>query len=129
MHHDKDRICFYFCYLTALALHVEPNRMGCYKELPVRSMQILEGKDHLLDGNYTSRKEAVEKCLLVGRGLRYQVVGIQDGGMCVGSAKLRGFNKYGISRDCKSDGKGGPWANEVYDLTRIKGLILKSYCF
>ena len=79
-------------------------------------MEILEGQDHLLDGNYTSRKDAIEKCLLVGRGRGYDVVGVQDGGMCVGSAKLRDFNKYGISRDCRSDGKGGPWANEVHIL-------------
>ena len=94
--------------------------MGCYKDLPVRAMEVLEGKDHLLDGNYTSRKDAIEKCLLVGRGRGYEVVGIQDGGMCVGSAKLRDFNKYGISRDCRSDGKGGPWATEVQALNVIR---------
>ena len=91
--------------------------MGCFKDLPVRAMEILEGQDHLLDGNYKSRKNAMEKCVLVGRGREYDVVGIQDGGMCVGSAKVRDFNKYGISRDCRSDGKGGPWASEVHVLS------------
>ncbi|KAL9974750.1 hypothetical protein ACROYT_G011832 [Oculina patagonica] len=89
-------------------------QLGCYKDLPVRAMESLEGKDHLLDGDYKSRKDAILKCILVGKGRGYAVVGIQDGGMCVGSATLRGFNKYGISRVCKSDGKGGPWANEVH---------------
>ena len=80
-------------------------------------MENLEGQDHLLDGNYSSRKDASHKCILVGKGRGYQVVGIQDGGMCVGSPTMRDFNKYGISHDCKKDGKGGPWATEVIGLT------------
>lgn len=91
--------------------------LGCYKDLPVRAMENLEGQDHLLDGNYSSRKDASHKCILVGKGRGYQVVGIQDGGMCVGSPTMRDFNKYGISHDCKKDGKGGPWATEVIGLT------------
>jgi len=86
-------------------------------------MEILEGKDHLLDGNYTTRKNAIEKCLLVGRGRGYPIVGIEDGGMCVGSPTLKDFNKYGISRDCKSDGKGGPWATEVHAFTSMEGRL------
>ena len=99
-------------------------RRGCYKDLPVRAMEILEGKDHLLDGNYTTRKNAIEKCDVVGRGRGYPIVGIQDGGMCVGSPTLKDFNKYGISHDCKSDGKGGPWATEVYALTSEEGRLV-----
>ena len=84
-------------------------------------MEVLEGKDHLLDGNYTTRKDAVRKCILAAKGRGYPIVGIQDGGMCVGSSTLTDFNKYGISHDCKSDDKGGPWATEVYALTWIEG--------
>ena len=86
-------------------------------------MEILEGKDHLLDGNYTTRKDAIEKCILVGIGRGYQVVGIQDGGMCVGSPTMRDFSKYGISHDCKKDRKGGPWATEVIGLTSEPGRL------
>ena len=84
-------------------------------------MEILEGKDHFLDGNYTTRKHAVMKCVLVGKGRGYPIVGIQDGGMCVGSPTLKDFNQYGISHDCKGDGKGGPWATEVHALTEEEG--------
>jgi len=113
------------CCITALTSRTEQGiPRGCYKDLPVRAMEILEGKDHLLDGNYTTRKDAIQKCLLVGRGRGYQVVGIQDGGMCVGSPTLKDFNKYGISHDCKTDGKGGPWAYEVHALTWLKGRLL-----
>ncbi|XP_027050274.1 uncharacterized protein LOC113677635 [Pocillopora damicornis] len=88
---------------------------GCYKDLPIRAMESLEGKDPiLLDGNYASRDEAVLKCLLLGRKLGYAVVGVQDGGMCVGSAKVKTYKKYGVSHDCRGDRKGGPWASEVY---------------
>ncbi|XP_078364951.1 uncharacterized protein LOC144649338 [Oculina patagonica] len=96
---------------------------GCYKVLPGRGMESLEGRDPLLDGNYKSRKNAVMKCILVGDGQGYAVVGIQDGGMCVGSATLRGFNKYGISRDCKSDGKGGPLASQVFVLEGMSDFL------
>jgi len=110
--------------IQALADRTESGiRRGCYKDLPVRAMEILEGKDHLLDGNYTTRKNAIEKCLLVGRGRGYPIVGIEDGGMCVGSPTLKDFNKYGISRDCKSDGKGGPWATEVHAFTSMEDFL------
>lgn len=88
---------------------------GCYKDLPIRAMESLEGKDPiLLDGNYASRDEAVLKCLMLGRKLGYAVVGVQDGGMCVGSTKVKTYKKYGVSHDCRGDRKGGPWASEVY---------------
>ena len=113
-----------FCIaaLTNLSGHTR-FRPGCYKDLPVRAMEILEGKDHLLDGDYTTRKDAIAKCILVGKGRGYPIVGIQDGGMCVGSPTLKDFNKYGISHDCKSDGKGGPWATEVHALTADEGRL------
>jgi len=110
--------------ITALTDRTESGiRRGCYKDLPVRAMEILEGKDHFLDGNYTTRKDALWKCILVGKGRGYPIVGIQNGGMCVGSPTLRDFNKYGVSHDCKSDGKGGPWATEVHALTWIEGRL------
>lgn len=40
---------------------------------------------------------------------------IQDGGWCATSASAaKTFNRYGKSSACKSDGEGGPWANQVY---------------
>ena len=116
--------CFIMCFITALISRTESGAgLGCYKDLPVRAMESLEGQDHLLDGDYKSRKHAIQKCLMVGKGRGYKVMGIQDGGMCVGSATGKGFNKYGISHDCKSDGKGGPWATELYSLDRVPGTL------
>ena len=121
--------CSNTCCITALTDPTEYGiPEGCYKDLPVRAMEVLEGKDHLLDGNYTTRKDAISKCILVGKGRGYPVVGIQGGGMCVGSPSLKDFNRYGISHDCKSDGKGGPWATEVHALTWIQGRLVIGLC-
>ena len=118
------------CCIAALTDRTESGiSRGCYQDLPVRAMEILEGKDHLLDGNYTTRKEAITKCVLVGKGRGYAIVGIQDGGMCVGSPSLKDFNKYGVSDDCKRDGKGGPWATEVHALTWRRGRLIDNLEF
>ena len=40
---------------------------------------------------------------------------VQNGGWCASSAIAIGtFTRYGKSSACKSDGEGGPWANQVY---------------
>ena len=121
----KVHYCYMYCTAGLISRTECGIIKGCYKDLPVRAMKSLEGRDHILDGDYKTRKDAIKKCLLVGRGRGYEVVGIQDGGMCVGSATLRDYNKYGISHDCKSYGKGGPWANEVYALTELPGMLNK----
>ena len=51
--------------------------------------------------------------------------GIRDGGMCVTSARAhKTYNRFGESQDCKSDGKGGRWANQVYRFPKIKGKFM-----
>jgi len=47
---------------------------------------------------------------------------IQDGGKCLFSSRDATFNKYGISQDCKSDGKGAPGASHVYLIFGIEGM-------
>ena len=45
----------------------------------------------------------------------YSMFAVQNGGWCAASATApQTFNKYGKSTACKSDGEGGPWANQVY---------------
>jgi len=47
----------------------------------------------------------------------YNVFAVQDGGQCFGlNTEVITYNKYGASTDCLSDGKGGPMANEVYQI-------------
>ena len=40
---------------------------------------------------------------------------VQNGGWCASSAGASStYDKYGVSGDCRADGEGGPWANQVY---------------
>ena len=48
----------------------------------------------------------------------FSVFAVQNGGWCASSLlAAQTFDKYGNSSDCKSDGEGGPWANQVYLIT------------
>ena len=84
-------------------------------------MTVLEGKDaDVLDGNYTLRTDAIGKCALAASKRGYDVFAVHDGGLClVGDS----FNQYGISQDCKRDGKGGSGASHVYIIGGIQGMI------
>ena len=47
----------------------------------------------------------------------YSMFAVQNGGWCASSRLAEEtFNKYGRSSACRSDGEGGPWANQVYEL-------------
>ena len=41
---------------------------------------------------------------------------IQHGGWCAAAPNFKGYQKYGRSNKCRN-GKGGPWANDVYRIT------------
>ena len=41
---------------------------------------------------------------------------IQHGGWCAAAPNFNGYKKYGKSNKCRN-GKGGPWANDVYRIT------------
>ena len=41
---------------------------------------------------------------------------VQNGGWCAAAGNLNGYKKYGKSGKCRN-GKGGPWANDVYRIT------------
>lgn len=89
--------------------------MGCYKDTADRAISTLEGADPVLDGSYKSRQKAVEKCAVAARRKGFHLFAVQDGGWCVANATAeKTFNKYGKSNDCKNDGEGGGWANNVY---------------
>ena len=49
---------------------------------------------------------------------------LHDGGMCSSSSTAHmTFQKHGVSGQCKSDGRGGEMANQVYAVGGIKGMI------
>ena len=50
----------------------------------------------------------------------YTTFALQNGGWCASSATAQEtFTKYGRSTACKSDGKGGPWGNQVYMMCKF----------
>ena len=97
------------------ATSIEYKSVGCFKDRSDRAIPTLEGSDPTLVGKYQERKNAIEKCALAARKRGFPMFAIQNGGWCASSVTAeRTFNKYGVSRDCKNDGEGGPWANNVY---------------
>ena len=79
----------------------------------------------MLDGtDYHSREDAIQKCYQAAKSLGYHVFAVQHGGQCASSATAKStYNKYGASTACMPDGKGGPWANDVYEINQGTFLI------
>ena len=113
---------------------MEYESVGCFKDSNklVRAIQSVDGLTHsdfrspnLLYYNYKARAQAIQKCAVFAKLQGYKMFAIQDGGMCLTSATAhKTYNKYGESQDCKSDGKGGPWANQVYRFPERKGKFM-----
>ncbi|XP_078572315.1 uncharacterized protein LOC144859496 [Branchiostoma floridae x Branchiostoma japonicum] len=97
--------------------------LGCWKDTGNRAIPVLEGSDARLDGSYTARTNAIEKCYQVALSRGFPMFAVQHGGQCFGSANgLNTYNKYGPSTTCAADGEGGPWGNEVYMITGFYSL-------
>lgn len=93
-------------------------RVGCFRDTSRRAIPQMDGRSVLLRGNYQRRPLAIRKCALVAAARGYKWFGIQHGGWCAtGPHAGRTYAKYGRSNRCRN-GKGGPWANDVY---RIAG--------
>ncbi|XP_066283060.1 uncharacterized protein [Branchiostoma lanceolatum] len=93
----------------------EYTSLGCWKDKFDRAIPTLEGTDPLLKDNYGTRTDAIEKCYLVAFSGESTVFAIQNGGWCV----TQRYIKYGRSTACSGDGEGGPWANQVYQITAV----------
>ena len=53
------------------------------------------------------------------------IFAVQHGGWCAAATNLNGYRKYGKASNSKN-GKGGPWANDVYRITNpIKPAVPK----
>ena len=93
--------------------------VGCYTDASNRTVETLEGTDSVLDGAYSSRVNPIAKCAVAAMRKGYNMFAVQDGGWCAASSTVpQRFDKYGKSTACKGDGKGGPWANNVYVVNR-----------
>ena len=74
----------------------------------------MDGKDILVRDFYRRRTDAIQKCALVAARHGYKVFAVQHQGWCATGPRAHlTYRKYGPSRRCRN-GKGGPWANDVY---------------
>ncbi|CAH3194780.1 unnamed protein product, partial [Porites evermanni] len=90
--------------------------VGCFRDTGRRAIQTLEGKSRLLRGGYRRRRHAIEKCALAAIRRGWRVFAVQHQGWCASSRTAHlTYRKYGTSNRCRN-GKGGPWANDVYVL-------------
>ncbi|XP_078369566.1 E-selectin-like isoform X3 [Oculina patagonica] len=101
----------------------EYDGIGCYKDTSDRAIPTIEGQDPILDGVYTGRENAIEKCAIAAQRKGFHMFAVQNGGWCAASATAEmTFDKYGKSTDCNNDGEGGPWANNIYVLKAYKSV-------
>ena len=99
---------------------VEYQNVGCFKDNWFdRPIQSLEGSCDLLDGDHwKQRVDAIEKCYRCAKSKGFTTFALMYGGAC--NADDAGtYAKYGESSVC-TDGKGGPWANDVYMMKSVK---------
>jgi len=93
--------------------------IGCYKDNPERAIPLLEAMSPLLDGSYVQRPAAIRRCAKVAYDLKLDVFAVQNGGQCLGGPDANlNYKKYGSSTQCRENGRGGPWANQVYRIFR-----------
>ncbi|XP_066915183.1 uncharacterized protein [Clytia hemisphaerica] len=90
--------------------------VGCYLDKWIRSIPTLEGNHPLLmDSDYKTRSDPLQKCAEAALDKGLKLFAIQNGGQCFGGKTGESrYNVYGTSDQCKEDGLGGSWANEVY---------------
>ena len=88
--------------------------IGCYRDASRRSIPGYDGKNILIKDYYRRRADAILKCALVALRFGYRAFAVQHQGWCATGPRAHvTYRKYGRSNRCRN-GKGGPWANDVY---------------
>ena len=113
-----------FYVVILISFNTGYTSLGCWKDTSNRAIPTLEGLSSFLDGYYGSRTAAIQKCYQAAKSLGYGVFAVQNGGWCASSATAKStYEKYGASKACRPDGKGGGWANHVYEINQGKLLM------
>merc|ERR1711962_333561 len=90
--------------------------LGCWKDTGNRAVPQIDGSNARIRGNCRARADAINKCFQVAREKHMVLFAVQHQGWCAAAKNFLGYKKYGKSNVCKN-GKGGPWANDVYRIT------------
>lgn len=89
--------------------------LGCWRDDPERVVPSLENTSSRLKDGYRVRADPVKKCAQVAKEQGFAAFSVQNGGQCFGGLELlKKYKKYGRSRDCANDGRGGDYAMDVY---------------
>ena len=119
------------------------NPIGCWKDGDPRTLVIAEeSRPHIsnptsnscnfLHGPYKTRKDPIENCYKTAKCKKRKIFALQDGGQCFISGPnqpLTAHEKYNRSTACGVDGKGGPLANEVYEIKPGSILIFNAVIY
>ncbi|CAH3194779.1 unnamed protein product [Porites evermanni] len=98
---------------------ISANSLGCYRDTARRAIPQMDGRNSLVKGYYRRRADAILKCALVALRFGYRVFALQHQGWCATGPRVHvTYKKYGRSNRCRN-GKGGPWANDVYKIAGI----------
>ncbi|KAL5248013.1 hypothetical protein ACHWQZ_G017250 [Mnemiopsis leidyi] len=111
------------CISVSVCESYTVEQLGCWTDQDPRAIQGLEGNsevEHILESNtigYLNRTGSYDRCLKSALHLGYEVFALQNSGWCASSpiAEIT-YKKYGQSSNCLGDGKGGPFANQVYKI-------------
>ena len=109
--------------------------MGCFADTSERAIAPIEGYFNALHGAYTQRADAIGKCARSAAALGHRIFAVQNGGWCASAANAENtYKKYGASSACLNNGKGGPAANQVYEIegvdkSELKGLWKFLMCY
>ena len=98
---------------------------GCWKDDIPRAITDIDADIPSANGHYKRRQHPEQNCLDAAKARGYKIFALQDGGQCFGSDNLNSYKTYGGSTAC-SDGKGGPMANDVYEI-RAGMLLIKFF--
>ena len=102
--------------------------LGCYfdKNSP-RAIPSLEKKCDLLDGRYSNRNDAIQKCAECANWNGFEIFAVSRNGECLSSADALGnYFIHGSSTNCNEKGTGSvsPRSMEVYKVVQGKWYIL-----
>ena len=104
--------------LPELPTPVEPTlfkSLGCWRDTGNRAVPTLEGKAARLKGSGSTRDFAIDLCYQAAKARGFHIFALQSGA-CYGMSRSERYQKYGNNtKNCKY-GKGGSWANDVYQI-------------
>ena len=102
--------------------------IGCYSA--PNYVAYIEGKDTVLDGSYTSRANAIDKCYQAAKKRMHEFFALQYSGMCLTAANFgKTYSLPGKSVACLPDGEGAPRANQVYGINGFAQPFQPLGCF